>query len=198
LQKAKQTHTELLGNPEATKDQIHDALVLVGKQEFPYRRAYTEMTGTVSEDHRLELVLEHLEPNVKTKVQSYLGHGVTLEEFVKSSMFETELTPEEQYQVEDGILHAEDHVKEELPEKIEKHRKEYDALVEEWKKKQEVMQAKIDELRALATTDPKWKDEILDKVKTLEEGWSIVERDPDLIEIEKEIEYYKGAMSEEV
>ena len=56
------------------------------------------------------------------------------------------------------------------------------------------MEAKIEELRALAGKDDKWREEILDKVKTLEEGWSVVERDPELLEIEKEIEYWQGTM----
>ena len=66
-----------------------------------------------------------------------------------------------------------------------------------WKKQQEKIAQKIDELRALANKDAKWREEILDKVKTLEEGWSMVERDPELLEVEKEIEYWTQTMEVE-
>ncbi len=197
VEEAKTLHSELLANPEATAEQVLAAMVKIGKAEFPHRRAFHDLAGEVSEAHRLELVLEHLEPNVREKVQTYLNSGVKLEEFVKSSMFELELTAEERYQVEDGIMHAEDHIKEEAPAKVEEKRAEYDKRVTAWKEKQAVMEAKIEELRALANKDAKWKEEILDKVKTMEEGWSVTERDPDPIEIEKEIEYWKGTMGDE-
>jgi hypothetical protein len=197
VNEAKTLHAGLLADPEATKEQVQEALIKIGKAEFPYRRAYHELAGEVSSAHRLELILEHLDPAVKEKVKKFLDSGVSLEEFVKSHLFETELTAEERYQVEDGIMHAEDHIKEETPAKVEEKRAEYDKRVAAWKEKQAAMEAKIEELRALASKDAKWKAEILDKVETIEEGWSVTERDPDPIEIEKEIEYWKGTMAEE-
>ncbi|MEK7105092.1 MAG: hypothetical protein AAB865_00170 [Patescibacteria group bacterium] len=193
-EEAKRLHHELSENPEATEAQIHDALVNIGKQEFPYRRAYQEMMEEPSEEKRTALVLDHLEPEVKVKVETVMKDGVTLEALTKSSIFETDFTSEERYQIEDGILHAADHVKEEMPEVIASNKGKYDGLVESWKEKQKTMEAKIEELRALAGKDDKWREEILDKVKTLEEGWSVVERDPELLEIEKEIEYWQGTM----
>lgn len=197
VEQGRKAQAELSANPEASEEQIHDALVAFGKQEFPYRKAYQEIAGTASVARRLELVLEHLEPEVKTKVQHLLDNGVTLEVLTKSAMFETDFTAEERYQIEDGIMHALDHIKEELPATIAKKQAEYDKLVESWRGKQALMQEKIEELRALASKDPKWKEEILDKVKTLEEGWSVVEHDPEMLEIEKEIEYWQGTIAEE-
>lgn len=194
VEEGRRMHQELADNPEASEDQIHDALVKIGKAEFAYRNAYNDMVGKASEAKRVDLVLDHLEPAVKEKVKHLLDSGVALDELVKSGMFETDFTAEERYQVEDGILHAIDHIKEELPKEIEARKAEYDTLVAEWKAKQAKMEEKIEELRALSNKDAKWKDEILDKVKTLEEGWAVTERDPDLLTIEKEIEYWQGTM----
>jgi len=197
IDEARKLHAELLADPEASESKIEDALILIGKKEYPYRRAYNELAGTTSAEHRVELILDHLDASVKEKVQSHLQHGVTIDELVKSSMFETDFTPEERYQVEDGMLHAVDHLEEEAPAKIEEHQAEYDKLVETWKEKEAEMEGKIAELKALADVDKKWKDEILDKVRVFEMGFAITERDPDLVEIEKEIEYWKGTLSEE-
>ncbi len=187
---------ELSGNAEATEEQIHDALVAIGKREFPYRRAYQDMMEKPSEEKRMQLVLEHLEEDVKAKVEVVMKDGVTLEALTKSSMFETDFTSEERYQIEDGILHAADHIKDEMPEVIASNKVKYDALVDSWKEKQKLMEQKIEELRALSGKDEKWRAEILDKVHVFEEGWSVVERDPELLEIEKEIEYWLGTMEE--
>lgn len=194
---ARKQLSDLTANAEVTQTQIEDALIAIGKQEFPYRRAYEELATSSSAEHRVELILDHLDPAVKTKVEEHLKNGVTIDELVKSSFFETDFTAEERYQVEDGILHSVDHLEEEAPEKIEEHKEEYDKLVEVWKKKEAEMEGKIAELKALASVDAKWKDEILDKARLFEMGFAVTERDPDLVEIEKEIEYWKGTLNEE-
>ena len=184
-------------NPEATEGQIHQALVDIGKKEFPYRRAYEDMIGIASEAKLTQMVLEHVEPNVKERLEKILSDGVALEELVKSELFETQFSGDERYQVQDGIMDATDHIKEDLPKEIEKRQAEYDALVEQWRTKLRELQAKIEELKTLATQDTKWKDEIIDKASTFEEGFSVVERDPDIVEITKEIEYWRGTLGEE-
>lgn len=187
-------HAQLAANPDATEEQIHDALVMVGKAEFAYRRAYIDLVGHAGADELKQMVLDHVEPNVKAKIEQYLGNGVTLDELVKSEMFEREFTAEERYQVQDGILDAVEHVQEHGPKMMQEKKAQFEALVIKWKGEQEKMEKKLTELKALAATDKKGKDEILDKVKMFEEGWSVVERDPELTEIEKEIEYWKGTM----
>ena len=187
----------LEANPEATEEQIHDALVTIGRAEFPYRHAYQELVGSVGAAELQEMVLDHVEPNVKAKLEQYLANGVSLEEFVKSDVFEHELSAEERYQVQDGVLDAQEHVQEHGPKMLEEKKAEFEALVQKWTEHEQMMQQKIDELKALAGKDAKWKEEILDKVKMFEEGWSVVERDPQLQEIEKEIEYWKGTLEPE-
>lgn len=187
-------HAELSANAAATEEQIHDALVTIGKAEYPYRHAYHELTHAQGASHLKEMVLDHVEPEVKAKLESYLAGDVTLEELVKSDIFEREFIAEERYQVQDGILDAQEHLLEEAPKMLLEKASEFMALVEKWQQHQALMQQRIDELKALALKDVKWKDEILDKVKIFEEGWSVVERDPELTEIEKEIEYWNGTM----
>ncbi len=196
-EQAMKLHAELVANLDATEEQIHDALVTVGKAEFAYRRAYNELVGHAGADELKSMVLDHVEPGVKAKLEQYLQNGVLLDELVKSDLFEHEFTAEERYQVQDGILDAVEHVQERGPKMMQEKKSDFDALVATWKGEQEKMANKLVELQALADTDKKGKDEILDRVKTFEEGWSVVERDPELNEIEKEIEYWKGTVEGE-
>ena len=65
-----------------------------------------------------------------------------------------------------------------------------------WEAVRDAVAKKIDELEALAFKNAKWKDEIVGRANQLEEGWSIVERDPQEEEIRKEIEYYGTVLAE--
>ncbi|TAK03358.1 hypothetical protein EPO34_04840 [Patescibacteria group bacterium] len=189
-------HAELLGNENASQEEIEAALAQTGMAEYPHRKASQEMAGKLEEDTRLALVLEHVDENVRTKLKKHLDAGVPLVEIVRSDLFETEFTGPERYQVEDGLLDAADHVREEMAKAIDPLSEKYKKLVAKWQEHAEEIKAKIDELEALADKDPKWKDEILSKVERFREGFSVTEQDPELEEVKKEIEYWKDTFGE--
>lgn len=197
-EEAQNAHDALAANENATEEQIQEALVKTGRAEYPHRHAFKEMTETVTEAKRVEMVLEHVDETVRGKLKHLLDSNVALDEITKSSMFETDFTPEERYQVEDALLDAADHLKEELAESVQEKSKDYDALVKKW----EGVAAKIEEqiavLESLKNQDAKWRDEIGEKVKRFREGFSVTEQDPELVEVEKEIEYWRGTLGEEV
>ena len=131
---AEKLHANLLANEQATEEQVHQALVLIGKKVYPHRRAIKELL----EKHKDE---------------------------------------------EDKVLEA--------------HQDEYKELVSKWREEQKKIEEKIDQIRALVEVDPKWSDEIKDKINLFEEGWSVVEKDPDLYQVKKNIEYWKGKLGME-
>ncbi len=54
----------------------------------------------------------------------------------------------------------------------------------------------IEQLKKLADKDEKWRTEIESVAERLEEGWSIVERDPREEEIVKELEYWNTVLND--
>lgn len=179
-------------NPEVDEKTISDAFYEIGVLEYPYRRAYIELTHGKAEDEMNTLVLEHVEPNVREIIKPHLDSGVSLDELVASEMFLTQLTPEQQYQVEDGILVARSKLADQLKEHVTAESEAYKQLVEKWKGGAGKIQEAIVKLEALASEgDENQKREILDKAARYREGFLITERDPDLKEIEKEIEYWQ-------
>lgn len=187
---AQKLHEELAANAAATEKQIHDALVYVGRKEFPYRKAYEELCSG-DEEQRLQLsVKERLEPAVWEKIHEVTHHGVHVLDFVNSRLFEERLSPDERYQVEQAILMAHDVLNRQCNERATERQKSYEELVAKWKEEEERLQGLITTLRLFADRDAKWRDEILGRVATLEEGWSVVERDPSEEEVRKEIEYW--------
>jgi len=195
---AQQAHDALLANPSATVEQIREAMYKTGRAEYPHRHAYKELVETASDAKRIEMILDHVDEKVRARLKTLVDSGVPLEEITRSSMFETDFTAEERYQVEDAILDAEDHLKEEMADVAKERSKEYDVLVKKWDEHADKIDAKINELDALRTKDAKWRDEIMGRVQRLREGFLVTEPDPDLLEVEKEIEYWHGTLGEEV
>jgi hypothetical protein len=194
---AQEAHDGLLTNPEATEDEIRGALFVAGMAEYPHRHAFKEMTSGGIEARRVEITLEHVEPEVAEKVKKLTDSGVSMNELTNSQLFETDFTPEERHQVEDALLDADIHVREEFGKEVASDEKRYAALVKKWTERRDAIAAKIDELEVLKNKDEKWHDEIVEKVKRFRDGFSVTEPDPELEEVEKEIEYWKGTMGEE-
>jgi len=193
---AQQTHDALLKNEDATEAEILMALAKTGEAEYPHRKAAEEIAGKLEAETRLALVLDHVDETVRGKLKKHLDAGVPLEEIVKSDLFETEFTPEEKYQVEDALLDAADHVREEMAKAVDPSSAKYKKLVEKWQKHADKIEAKIAELEKVADKDPKWKEEILSKVERFREGFLVTEEDPELEVVEKEIEYWKDTFGE--
>jgi hypothetical protein len=195
---AQQMHDALLANANATEEDIRAAMLKTGLAEYPHRHAYKELVGNVSEARRVEMILEHVDEKVRGKLKTLLDSGVPLEEITRSAMFETDFSADERYQVEDAILDAADHLKEEFSDAAGQNKKEYEVLVKKWTEQEKKIEEKIAQLETLKDKDAKWRDEIARRVARLREGFLVTEPDPELLEVEKEIEYWHGTLGEEV
>ena len=193
---AEKLYEELAANPAATEQQIEQALIQVGKKEYPYRKAYEELCSSDEEQRLQKEVFQRLEPAVVNKVKAVTNNGVHVIDYVNSRLFEQDLSPTERYQVEQAILLAHDVLSKQCDERAQERQTNYLELVEKWKKEQERLQGLIDRLRQLGQRDATYTQEINDKAKQLEEGWSIVERDPNEEEIVKEIEYWNTVLEQ--
>lgn len=196
VEEAEKLLAELLADQNLTEKQIHQAMSMIGKKEFPYRKAYLEICAGDEEQRLQKAVFERLDGSVKQKVVEMTKHGVLLDDYVKSRLFEEQLKPEERLQIEQAILLTEDVLDTQCDDRARKRHQEYSVLVQNWKKEVDRLQGLIDQLRAMSAEDPKWSGEINTVCDRLEEGWSIVERDPGEEEIVKEIEYWNTVLHE--
>lgn len=197
MEEAKKLYDELLANESASERQIIQALIHVGKKEFPYRKAYLELCAADEEKRLEEAAFTKLEPELTAKIKKVTEHGVHLLEYVKSKLFETDLTSDERLRVENAINDAHDVVGRQCDERAQERKQNFEQLVDSWRKEQERIQGLIDQLRSMASRDERWKAEITGKADVFEEGWSIVERDPVEDEIVKEIENWATVLEED-
>ncbi|EKD47276.1 MAG: hypothetical protein ACD_66C00138G0001, partial [uncultured bacterium] len=195
-EEALKIHKELSEDINATEQQIHQALSLIGRKEFPYRKAYNELCAGDEEQRLQQLVMERIDEDVKKKLQDVTRHGVMLDDYVASSMFEDQLNPQERLQIEQAILLAEETLDHQCDERAHKRQAQYEELVDRWTKEATRLQSLINNLRAMGDEDPKWKGEVNSVCDRLEEGWSIVERDPSEEEVKKELEYWNTVLHE--
>lgn len=196
IEEAKKLYTELAGNEQASERQIRQALIHIGRKEYPYRKAYAELCGQDEEKRLQEAAVGKLDDAIKEKLKPVLENGVHITDYANSKLFESELQPEERYRVEQAILEAHDVINKQCDDRSKERAESYTELVERWKKEEERLQALINQLRSMAERDPKWAAEITGKADQFEEGWSIVERDPSEEEITKEIENWSTVFEE--
>jgi hypothetical protein len=196
---AQKIHDELEADKTADEGMIRRAFHDVGVKEYPYRHAYDELVHTKEEGKLNQLVLEHVEPNVRAIIEPHLTSGVHIDELLKSDLLEENLTPEQVYQVVDGVAVAKSKLGEAIKTHVSSDMDAYDALLKKWQNHANLIETKIAELSELAKDgDEGQAAEIKEKVQHYKEGFLVTEPDPDLKEIEEEIVYWKEALEEGV
>lgn len=194
---AERLETELSANEQVTERQIAQALIEIGKMEYPYRKAYEALCAT-DEERRLEdAAFARLSGDTAEKVRAVTQHGVHITDYAKSKLFEEQLSPDERYQVENAILSAHDDINRQCDERAHTRQENFDELVARWATKRDEVQRLIGELRGMAERSPELAQEILGQADAFEEGWSIVARDPEEQDVRQAISSFATQLEEE-
>lgn len=195
---AQKVHDELMADKTVDEAIIRRSFYEIGVKEYPYRHAYDELIHTKEEGKMNQLVLEHVDDAVRKMIEPHLNSGVHLDELVRSDLLVEALTPEQIYQVVDGIAVAKSKLGEAIKSHVSADANAYDALLKKWTDYAHTIETKLSELLELSKTgDEGQAAEIKGKVQMYKEGFLVTEPDPDLKEIEEEISYWKEAMAEE-
>lgn len=195
-EEAQRIHDDLAKDETVDEAAIKQAFYEVGVKEYPYRRAYEELTHSTAEAQMKQMVIDHVDETVRAVIKPHLDAGVSLEELVSSDLFIEQLDPKQRYQVEDGILVARDKLAEKLKARVGQNAGEYEELVRKWETRAKEIQHAIDQLEALtAGGDENQKAEIKNRVGRYREGFLITEPDPNLEEVKKEIEYWQDTFA---
>ncbi len=197
--KAREVLQKLQADETADEDTIKSAFHDVGIMEYPHRKAYHDLTIKKAGKRMHDLVLEHVDEAVRKVIQPHLDAGVELSELIDSDLMVEQLSPEQRYQVIDGILVAQSKLGDELKNEVSFHTEDYHKLLAKWQAQAEKIDKTISEYVALASEVPEdAKQEILNRAKTFREGFLLTERDPDLAEIQREISLVKESIEEGV
>lgn len=196
---AQSIHDQLEADKTADEAMIRREFHDIGVKEYPYRHAYDELIHTKEEGKMNQLVLEHVDEAVRGVIEPHLNAGVHLDELVKSDLLAESLTPEQIYQVIDGIAVAKSKLGEAIKNHVSADTAAYETLLQKWNDHVKMIESKLAELLELAKKgDEGQAAEIKEKVQMYKEGFLVTEPDPDVKEIDEEIAYWKEAFAEEV
>ena len=195
VNEAKQLADDLEKNEAATAEQVRQALVYIGRKEFPYRKAYLELCAGDEEQRLQEIVLQKLHDDVKHHLEPVIKYGVHILDFVQSSQFDA-LSDEMKVAIDNAIREAHDAVNRQCDERAANRASNYEGLVRRWTDVAERMQKLIDLLKDMAERDNEYRDDILEQAKQFENGFSMLEDDPTEEAIEKAIAHWSEVLGE--
>lgn len=191
-------------DPKASYDDIRETIAELGKESWAMRKAYEDMYaryGRASEEAHL---LTNLDEGVRAKYERFIHEGGKLSHIASArnaddlkapSPFERYFDPEEKFAISQALVVAHGAAREEIDALVTDTKKEeYAKSVKEYKVRQRLIESKLEELRMLATVSAKWRPDMQDRLRTMEEGWSIVEHGLDLPTLEREAEYWRGTL----
>jgi hypothetical protein len=188
----------------APYDDIRETIAELGKESWAMRKAYDAMYdryGRASEEAHL---LENLDEGVRAKYESFLHEGGKIAHIATAknaddirgpSPFERYFDPEEKFAISQALVESHVAAREEIDALVTDTKKdEYSKLVKEFKVRQRLIEFKLEELRMLSAVSSKWRPDIQDRLRSMEEGWSLVELDLDLPMLERETEHWRGTL----
>lgn len=190
------TYDGLQKNLTTDVREIEERIIEFGKEIWPYREAYQELYELYGRAEEEEDLKKMLPEELRPKYEKFIAEKGNIEQ-VRGKALDLELyfTPDERVEIVNAELSAHDKAHKELERSIAgENQEEYFASLEKFRKRQEEINEKLKELRALAEKSEKWKSEILEKVRTFEEGFGYLERPITLLDIKGEIEYYLGVL----
>ncbi len=192
------------GHPEADFAEIQEAIAELGRESWPQRRAYEDMYAAYGRSSEESFVMQNLDQGIREKYERFLHEGGKLNhiqgtteatDIWQTSPFERYFTPEEKFALEQAILASRTAAVEEINGLVTgKKKEEYQKLAAAYAEQQKNIQSKLDDLERMASVSDKWQPLIMDRVHTLAEGWSVVERGINERLLDRELEYWRGTL----
>jgi len=180
---------------QLTEEAIRDAMIEIGKIEWPYRLAYKDMVMMCCSHTQHDLFLKALGTATRKKVMDAGGNDITVPELVHSSLFEEKFTPEEKYEVQESALAARLQMHDYMEDQIKNRPNDYAKALEKARAQQKQIEEAIEQLQQLAKVDLHWQPEIEGKIEQFCMGWSIAEPDVSVEDVLHEVEYWKGTLA---
>ncbi len=192
------------GHPEAGFADIQETIAELGRESWPQRRAYEDMYTAYGRSSEESFLLQNLDQGIREKYERFLHEGGKLNhiqsaseasDIWQTSPFERYFTPEEKFALEQALSASRLAAAEEINGLVTgKKKDEYQKLTAAYAEQQENIQSKLDDLQQMAGVSDKWRPLILDRVRTLAEGWSVVERGINERLLDRELEYWRGTL----
>ncbi|MFA6604108.1 MAG: hypothetical protein WCT10_04740 [Patescibacteria group bacterium] len=191
-------------HPEVGYDEIMKTIAALGKESWPHRKAYEDLYAVYGRPSEESHLLDNLDQAVRQKFETFIHEGGKInhiesaksaDDLHQASPFERYFAPEEKFAIQQALLLAREAARKEINELVVGKKKyDYDRLVEQYRGLRQRLEGQVVELKNLAEVSEKWRPDIMDKVRLLEEGWSVVESGISEQVVASELDYWKGVL----
>lgn len=195
LEEMKKEYAQTMGDHEVPQVQVEQMASKFGREIWPYHEALEELYRRHGKSKEEERVREKLNPQLKEKYDRFLTGGGSLNDFRRGAELEMYFTPEEKFEIGTTVVDAHHAVLQEIASSCRLDlRSECEEVINDHKQKIERIEKKLTLLKDLASRSEKWRPEIEDKVKTLEEAFGYLERTFHESDLDGAIDYYEGVI----
>ncbi len=179
---------------------IEKMIVDFGREIWPYRKAFWSIHDTDGKPKEESYLRDETKKEgVLAKYDDFLKKGGKHEDLkVGSARFESFFTSDEKAALIRARMNAHERLVGEITELCGGDRmNECTIYFARYKQEQTELDELIARFRALAEKTTKWREEILNRARVFESGWSGVERETTRTEVEAAIEYYDAMRASE-
>src|SRR3989338_1506719 len=150
----------------ANKEEIEQAIMMVGKSIWPYRRAMFDLHERYGKKIEEQHLQDRVPPEIKPKLEQFFREGGTPNDLERGSLpFESGFSAEEKQQLAKLIIEIHDELMLQFQhECITGRVDECHNLVDHYHDEQATIEHLIERLRTLAIDSPAWSNEISAKV----------------------------------
>jgi hypothetical protein len=180
---------------DAKLEDIEAKLIAFGAELWPYGEAHDAFHKIHGAEAEKRLMAAKLSPPSRAELEKFLQGGGDIESVRQGDKFEHFFSPEIRAELIEAELAAHDEVHEEMEKLMAgDKRRDFDALLANYREKLAAIMKKIDELESLGRRPSEWQAEIIDKSKSFREGFAYLERAPTLDDVSREVQYYIDIM----
>ena len=193
-----------MSNASAPYEDIHRAIVELGKESWAKRMAYEEVYAIYGRSAEEAHLHSNLDEGIREKYETFLHEGGKISHIESAtsgkdvwevSSFETYFNAEEKFAIEQALLVARESARDEIGELVLGAKKDaFEKLEKSYGEAEKRIEKQIEDLRNLISVSEKWSASIANRVQTLEEGWSVVEKGLNEERMDKELEYWRGTL----
>ncbi|MFH1047900.1 MAG: hypothetical protein V1738_06380 [Patescibacteria group bacterium] len=196
---------EFLRDSSVPYEEIRLTITQLGRESWSERQAYRDMYRRYGRSSEESFLLNNLDEGVRAKFEKFIDDGGKINylrgmrsvaQLTEPTPFEQYFSPEEKFAVAQALLEAHDQARKEIENLLTDSKSdEYRELIKHYGQKEKIIDQKINELGKMAKLSDKWRETIIDRVRVIEEGWSVMEQGIDEPSLDQEIEYWRGTLA---
>jgi hypothetical protein len=195
--RARAAEVERVGE-QMSPEQVREALREIGKEEWPYRRAFAACVAAQGFAWETAFFLEACSPALLAKVEGLGVRDVPLREWSASRLIEEQCTAQERLEMEQAMEQGREQLRAAALANVAQGGAWQDMYAKELAREQAAkteLESTLAKLHDLVAIDEHWGPEIQAQWEAFEDGWSVTERDAEPADVARALDYWQRLLT---